>query len=294
MYVSVTLTSVFLRTQPCHANSLTLSCVCRYVWLGIQAGLVFTCVTQGAVIQYLGTRWLYVFSFPFSLAVILPGLFHKEKRVSKKLITCTLSKAYEPTAGDPTKPLTVESRRRVVLISVLIGFVALLLTLSGVLITNHHALLLLALTLAVVVIISFFLAMPPVVAKVSTFFLLNSMFAVSVEGASFYFFTDEPKQYKNGPHFSPIFYTTVICLVSAVFGLMGVLAYQCCMTTWRYRPVLCLTSVILVGTSLTQARGHTHTHTRTRTHMHRQACPPPPYILALIPGLQICTAGGHF
>ena len=245
------------------------------MWGGIQLGLVCTCLTQGAVIQYLGTHWLYVFSFPFALAVIVPGLFHKEKRVSKRLITCALDKSHVPAEGDTAKPLTVQSRRRVVLMSIEIGVVAVLLTLSGVLVSNNNVLLLIALSLALVVVISFFLAMPPVVAKVSTFFLLNSMSAVSVEGASFYFFTDEPKQYKHGPHFSPIFYTTVIGLVSASFGLLGVLAYQGCLTKWRYRPVFLLTSIILIGTSLTQVRhAYTYTHVCANTTMH-------PYALTL-------------
>lgn len=258
-FVSLQMSAVDLLTEATYAERIRHPDNVRhgpklisYVWLGIQVGMVFTCLTQGAVIQYMGTRWLYVFSLPFALAVLVFMFMSEEKRVSRSIVTCSMHHHHEPAPGETAKPLSAENRRRIVLISIEIGCVALLLTLLGVIVTNPHTLLLLALALATVVIISFFLAMPPTVAKVSTFFLLNSMFAVSVEGASFYFYTDEANQFKAGPHFTPIFYTTVIGLVGAVFGFGGVLAYQCCMTTWRYRPVLLLTSLILVVTSLTQ------------------------------------------
>lgn len=223
-----------------------------FVWLGIQVAMVFTCLTQGAVIQYLGTRWLYVFCIPFALSVLVPGALHQERRVSDTVVGCLMYQNRAPAPGDQTPLLTFQSRKRILLVSVELGAVAVLLALLGVIVSNPHVLLLLAVALAGVVCISFFLAMPPTVAKVSTFFLLNSMCAVSVEGASFYFYTDNAKEFKNGPHFTPIFYTTIIGLVGAIFGFVGVLTYQCCMTTWRYRPVLLFTSIILVGTSLTQ------------------------------------------
>ena len=49
---------------------------------------------------------------------------------------------------------------------------------------------------------------------------------ISIEGAAFLFFTDNEVQYPAGPHFSEVFYTTWVGVVSAVFSLIGITLYN--------------------------------------------------------------------
>ncbi len=57
--------------------------------------------------------------------------------------------------------------------------------------------------------------------QVGVFFMLQSMCAISIEGAAFYFFTDNEKQFPTGPNFDPFYYTVVLGTVSQVFSLVG-------------------------------------------------------------------------
>ena len=43
----------------------------------------------------------------------------------------------------------------------------------------------------------------PIIAKMNLFFFAQNVCSVSVHGAAFYFFTDTPEQFPNGPHFKP-------------------------------------------------------------------------------------------
>jgi Na+/melibiose symporter-like transporter len=84
------------------------------------------------------------------------------------------------------------------------------------------------------------------------FAFLQTSCALSIEGATFYFFTDNATQYPEGPHFSAFFYTTVVGLVAGVFGLLGLWSYNRFMKDWTYRSIyffanMAVTVLNLVG-----------------------------------------------
>ncbi|GAB5364498.1 hypothetical protein AAMO2058_000975700 [Amorphochlora amoebiformis] len=86
-------------------------------------------------------------------------------------------------------------------------------------------------------IIAFWILTPRRIAKVSTYFLLYSMTHLGTESACFYFYTDSPSQYPEGPHFSKVFYTTVSALVPAIFVLLSVGAYNSYLTHLSWRTI---------------------------------------------------------
>ena len=98
---------------------------------------------------------------------------------------------------------------------------------------------------AVIVVGGFWLLTPRVVAKLVTFLVAQNLFHISIESASFFFFTDNEEMYPEGPHFSTEFYTTAIGMVSTVFSLLGITSYNCCMHKVRrayvYELRVCVT-----------------------------------------------------
>lgn len=102
-----------------------------------------------------------------------------------------------------------------------------------------------AVVVALVMLISFSLVLKPVIAKVNAFFLVQTSLGFSVGGATFYFFTDGPKQYPEGPHFSMVFFTSVLGVVGSVCSLIGIYSYQRWMKDWTYRRLLMMTNIVL-------------------------------------------------
>jgi len=106
-----------------------------------------------------------------------------------------------------------------------------------------------ALAAALAVLVSFAVLLTPVLAKFAAFQVLQSSLSLSVTGASFYFMTDSPEQYPEGPHFSEFFYTSVMQIFGVVMSVIGVAAYQRYMSTWRYRPLYMVSNLVFTAVS---------------------------------------------
>lgn len=88
--------------------------------------------------------------------------------------------------------------------------------------------------------------MRPSIARVHAFFFLQNAFHNITQGASFYFFTDNERQFPEGPHFSPRFFVTTIGMVASVFSFLGMVFYSRFTKGWKHRPMF-------VGASLAYA-----------------------------------------
>ena len=88
------------------------------------------------------------------------------------------------------------------------------------------------------VLAGFWTLTPRPVAKVQTFFFVQNVFTISIEGGAFYFFTDDEEAFPDGPHFSNAFYVTVIGVISNLFALVGIWSYNSLMHKWKYRTIL--------------------------------------------------------
>lgn len=108
-----------------------------------------------------------------------------------------------------------------------------------------------ALAFAVIMLVAFSLVLRPVVAKVNAFFLLQTSLGFSIGGASFYFYTDTPEQYPEGPHFSIEFFTSVLGIVGSICSLIGIYSYQQYMRHWTYQRLLMMTNIVLSLLSVT-------------------------------------------
>ncbi|KAF4702722.1 hypothetical protein FOZ62_017786, partial [Perkinsus olseni] len=76
-----------------------------------------------------------------------------------------------------------------------------------------------------------FCVMKPVIGKLMLFNAISQVTIISVGGPSIYFFTNDEQQYPAGPHFSDIFYGSVL-------GTF--------MKNWKYRTVYWTMTVMLI------------------------------------------------
>ncbi|CAE7300074.1 unnamed protein product [Symbiodinium necroappetens] len=83
----------------------------------------------------------------------------------------------------------------------------------------------------------------PAIARFNLWSLLQTSLSLSTSGAAFYFMTDTEEQYKEGPHFTPLYYNSVIGTVGAVMSLVGVATFQRYFSTYRYRNLLLVTNI---------------------------------------------------
>lgn len=127
----------------------------------------------------------------------------------------------------------------------------LLLTVIGTTLQNVKVNAIASVVVAVVIISAFSLLLRPEIAKVNAFFCLQTAVNFSVGGASFYFYTDTAEQYPEGPHFSKVFYTTVLGVTGSVFSLFGIYTYQKYASDWSFRHLLLVSNVALCVLSVT-------------------------------------------
>merc|ERR1711865_1208233 len=97
---------------------------------------------------------------------------------------------------------------------------------------------------------SFHFLLRPEIAKVNTFFVLQAALGITINGASFYFYTDKADQFPEGPHFSAWFFTTTLGLVSSFMSFVGLATYNRYMKEWSYRSLLMFCNIIVTVLSL--------------------------------------------
>lgn len=101
-----------------------------------------------------------------------------------------------------------------------------------------------AMTCVAISAFAFNLLMQPMIGKMNTFSVIQTVCAFSIHGSLFYFYTDGPQQYPEGPHFSPIFLMSVIGLVSGIISLAGFALYNMCFKHWKYHSLFVVTNIV--------------------------------------------------
>merc|ERR1719162_1113618 len=119
-----------------------------------------------------------------------------------------------------------------------------------------------AIAVAVVMLVAFSVVLKPVIAKVNAFFLIQTSVGLSIGGASFYFFTDTPAEYPEGPHFSMEFFTSVLGTVGSLCSMVGIYTYSKYVSTWSYRSLLWMTNIVLSILSVSDVMIFTRTNVR--------------------------------
>lgn len=204
-----------------------------YVWFGLQFfGLLATCLV-GPILEKYGPRAVFLIALVPASFILVPVMrnYLEEKPQTPDQV------------AEMRRKLTQQKEACVLCVLMFAGTI--LLTVLGIGYKDVHINCIAALCVAAVMLIAFSVVLHPLIAKVNAFFLLQTSLGFSIGGATFYFYTDDETAYKEGPHFSMSFYTSVLGIVGSLCSLLGIYTYQRYMKDWKYRQLLLMTNVTL-------------------------------------------------
>jgi len=217
-----------VKENPKHGPSLM-----TYVWFGMQVGGLVAVVASGFLIQDFGPRSPYLICVLPAAAVAIPIFLGYLQEQRKNSAEVSLARA------------RVFLQWEACLLCIVTFFGIAYLVVCGIA-TNGDPFIncMAALGVGVVMLVSFSIFLSPVIAKFNAFSLIQTSLSMQMGGAAFYFFTDTPEQYPEGPHFSEFFFNSVMGTCGAVFSLLGIYCYQRYMSHWSYRKLLVCTNVM--------------------------------------------------
>lgn len=234
--------STHLREKPDQGPSLI-----SFIWGGIGIGKLFCISIVGILMEKVGNRAPYLIAAPAAAFTLLITFLNLPEETSRRGRCCK-------KLGGSEMPLAI--------VGLVIGLGALSLALLSVFGGNLYTKVICAGILAVVALSLVSAALTPIVAKVNAFFFIQSICSFSISGASFYFFTDGPEAYPDGPHLSKVFYSSAIGFVSTVFSLLGMVIYNRWMQHWRYPFILMMGSLLSCACNLVSCIVFTRTNVR--------------------------------
>jgi len=89
--------------------------------------------------------------------------------------------------------------------------------------TNIH--LCVTIVVCIIMVLALFTFTRPEIAKVMTFELVSTASFLSLSSATFYYYTDSPTQFPDGPHLDKAFYNTILGCANVFWTLIGVGIY---------------------------------------------------------------------
>jgi len=204
-----------------------------FVWFGLMAGGLLATIFVGPMLTAFGPKAIYKIALVPVVIILVPVAknFLEEARQSAEQVAEARHR--------------LASQKEACALCVLMFAGTVTLTVLGILYESIYVNAIVSILLAVIMLVAFSLVLRPVIAKVNAFFLVQTSLGFSVGGASFYFFTDTPEQYPEGPHFSMAFFTSVLGIVGSVFSLVGIYSYQRYMKDWTYQKLLLMTNITL-------------------------------------------------
>jgi len=191
----------------------------------------------GPLIHHYGPRTCFLIAAPFILLVLWPTLsnFLGERPV--------------PIEDRGINIRAVKKHPVLCSMTILIGIGIMSLIFSTFYLSEVH-LVGLALTFAGLVLAAFLVFIRMEIAGPVVFYFMLGLLSFNIDGALFYFYTDSPTEFPEGPHFSAYFYTSAIGLVTFVGIMTGFLTGDSLFKNWSYRGILKLTIILRVFTQL--------------------------------------------
>jgi len=95
------------------------------------------------------------------------------------------------------------------------------------------------------VIASFGLLLSPTIGMFLIFGVLEKIFHFNFMETAYYFMTDTPEQFPEGPHFSEVFYVSVRGSAICICSLFGVWSYRRYLQYYSFRSVIVITTVMI-------------------------------------------------
>jgi len=199
--------------------------IMTYVWFGLVLAGLFATAMSGYAIEYLGPRTLFLVAAIPGGMVLFPVAMNylEEKQLSNEEIAEARSRYW------------CQKEACFLCILMLVGSLFIICyTLRS---TDPLGNAVVSVTVAGTMLIASSVCLNPTIAKANAFALIQTSLHFHTGAASFYFYTDTPEQYPEGPHFSKFFYNSSLGVVGSLVTLMGIYTYQRYLTSWKYRSI---------------------------------------------------------
>eukprot|EP00930_Biecheleria_cincta_P080647 TRINITY_DN6901_c0_g1_i6.p1 TRINITY_DN6901_c0_g1~~TRINITY_DN6901_c0_g1_i6.p1 ORF type:complete len:584 (-),score=47.12 TRINITY_DN6901_c0_g1_i6:136-1887(-) len=216
-----------IQKSPKHAPALL-----TYVWFGMTLSGLAASLFSGSLIESVGPRTPYLIAALPIIATLIPvgmGFLEEQKQTGQDV--------------QETRTRYCEQWEVCMLCFLMFGC-SVVLFCCGLIFEDPVVNAIVAMIIAAVVLISFSLVLSPLIAKFNAFVLVSNIVCLSTSGASFYFYTDTPAQYPEGPNFQPVFYNTVVGTLGSICSLAGIYFYQRYLSSWKYRDLFLFTQML--------------------------------------------------
>lgn len=213
-----------------------------FVWSGVTLGGLLATSTVGVLLEYAGgPKTVYMLCAAAAGIIFIPtsmGYLEEDKMSVREAASHTAK--------------MIRRQPEIIFLSIFMALVVMGMGVAGVILEDITVNFLLAVSLGFSVLFAFAMLLRPLISAMTITAFIQTAFSLSIEGATFYFFTDNDMQYPDGPHFSAFFYTTVMGLVAGICALTGLWTYNRYMKHWSYQRIyvvtnICVTLINLVG-----------------------------------------------
>merc|ERR1719265_1641204 len=197
--------------------------ILSYVWFGMNAGDLIGTALSGFLIWKFSAKMPYAVGlFPAAIVIIPIAMnYLQEKPVTHEEVQAQRERFYK--------------QKEACFLCIIMFAAIVSITFVGLSYTDPVINCTVAGIYFVVILAAFSIVLSPTIAAFNAWSFIQSSCSVSTGGAAFYFMTDTPKEYPEGPHFSVIFYTTTLGTLMSVISLIGIVTYQKYTSRWRYR-----------------------------------------------------------
>lgn len=180
-----------------------------FVWSGVTLGGLLATSTVGVLLEYAGgPKTVYMLCAAAAGIIFIPtsmGYLEEDKMSVREAASHTAK--------------MIRRQPEIIFLSIFMAVVVMGMGAAGVILEDITVNFLLAVSLGFSVLFAFAMLLRPLISAMTITAFIQTAFSLSIEGATFYFFTDNDMQYPDGPHFSAFFYTTVMGLVAGICAL---------------------------------------------------------------------------
>jgi len=222
--------STKLQDHPLHGPDLL-----SYVWFGLTLGGLIGYALSGVIIVDLGAEWAYLIcGVPAALVILPVAMGFLEERVQTS----------DDVRATRRRFLVDQSETCVLCLLMFFGDAVVLVV--GLSYSSAAVNCAVSVTVLFMLLIAFSLLLTPVIAKFSVYTMVSASLTWSISSASYYFYTDDAAAYPEGPHFSAMYYNSVLGTVGTVMSLAGIVTYNRYLSHWSYRSLLVAANLAVV------------------------------------------------
>lgn len=224
-----------IQEHPQHGPQLV-----SFLWFGQLILVFFTDLSSGLLIEDLGAESLLVVAAVPALLAMVPGLLGY------------LGDRWQTDADVEAARAEFWAQGELVLLCVLLFAGGVAVAVAG-LCASTAAACAVSVCVMAVLLFAHSVLLAPNIAALCVFLMVQGSLSWSIGSVEYYFYTDDAEVYPEGPHFSTVFYNSVLSPASSIAQLGCVWLYGRYMNGWSYRNTMVVGNVAAILTRLMQA-----------------------------------------